>query len=59
MNEIINKLTVAEMIKTAKFIGSPADSTLIEEAEKELKECPSNYNLGVLLKVIADSLMNS
>lgn len=59
MNEIINTLTLAEIIKTAKFISSPAASAVIAESEKELKEYPSNYNLGVLLKAIADSLMDS
>lgn len=53
------KLTLAQLAKTAKFIGSHADSQLIELALKELENYPSNYNLGILLKAIADSLMDN
>lgn len=58
MKELM-KLTLEDIVKTAKFIGTPSDAMIIDEELAVVKEYPSNYNLGSLLMAIAESLRNN
>lgn len=59
MKELMNTLTLAQIIKTAKFIGEPTKVEVLEEGLKDLEAYPSNYNLGIVLKEIGDMLMDN
>lgn len=51
--------TLKDLIKTAEKLVWPEVNAVIKQAVKDLEEYPSNYNMGVLLKLLGDILIDN